>query len=133
MGGTGFVRRDDKESRRKFAEIKLRACVKIGEISLELEKAQYNKGHGTVVPSDGKYKEQQLKESGISTSTANRYEELVGESVEIGIQTADEYFANAAANNEPVTMKGYLYAHRWPDKETFRVWYMGKTGRQRFP
>ena len=32
--------RDDIESQRKFAEIKLRVCVKIGEISRDLEKAQ---------------------------------------------------------------------------------------------
>src|SRR5262249_37028119 len=31
--------RDDVESQRQFAEIKLRACVKIGEISRDLEKA----------------------------------------------------------------------------------------------
>jgi hypothetical protein len=58
--------------------IRLRACQRIGEISRDLEKAQYNKGHGTVVPSDGKYKAEVLSEAGFSTSTANRYEEPAG-------------------------------------------------------
>jgi hypothetical protein len=93
--------RDDDESRRKFAEIKLRACVKIGEISRELERAEAHGGK-ICLPTDGKSKEQQLKEAGISTSTANRYEELVGESVEIGMQAADEYFANASAMWPPM-------------------------------
>jgi hypothetical protein len=69
------------EAQRKFAEIKLRACVKIGEISRELEKAQtiHTEWHGAEIrlPSDGKSKEQQLAEAGISTSTAQRYEELI--------------------------------------------------------
>jgi hypothetical protein len=78
-----------------------------------LEKAEGFKGNQhQVVPIDGKKqtKEQQLKEAGISKSTANRYEELVGPTVQIGMQAADEYFVNAAATNEPVTMKGYRKA-----------------------
>jgi hypothetical protein len=43
--------------------IKLRACVKIGEISRDLEKAFPNKGHGAGLPTDGKTKEQQLAEA----------------------------------------------------------------------
>jgi hypothetical protein len=58
-----------------MSEIRLRAETRIGEISRQLEKAQYDKGHDTVVPSSGKYKEQQPAEAGLSTS-ANRYEEL---------------------------------------------------------
>jgi len=57
--------RDNPEAERQFAEIRLRACVRIGEISRELEKAKPNKGHGAGVPSDGKTKEQALTASGI--------------------------------------------------------------------
>jgi hypothetical protein len=38
-------------------------------LSAELEKAEYNKGQGTVVPNDGKYKSEKLAEAGISTSS----------------------------------------------------------------
>jgi hypothetical protein len=83
--------RDDKESQRQFGEIRLRACVRIGEISRELDKAEFKPGKGACLPTGGKTgktKEQQLKQAGISTSTASRYEELVGETVEIGMQAA---------------------------------------------
>jgi hypothetical protein len=50
--------------------------------SRDLEKAQtiHTEGHGAEIrlPIDGKSKEQQLAAAGISTSTAHRYEELVG-------------------------------------------------------
>jgi hypothetical protein len=68
--------RDDPELDRWMSEIRLRAIAQIGKISKELEKAEYTKGHGTVIPSSGKYKAEQLAEAGISTSTANRYEQL---------------------------------------------------------
>src|SRR5215510_4800161 len=76
--------RDDVESQRQFAEIKLRACVKIGEISRDLEKA----GNQYALPADGKSKEQQLAEAGISTSAAHRYEELAGGREEQAMQIA---------------------------------------------
>jgi hypothetical protein len=55
----------------------LRACQRIGEISLELEKAE---SHGGKIwlPDDGKSKAEQLQAAGLSTSTAYRYEQLVG-------------------------------------------------------
>jgi hypothetical protein len=53
-----------------MSTIKLRAIAQIGKISLELEKAKPNKGHGHEVPTSGKFKEQVLAEAGISTSTA---------------------------------------------------------------
>ncbi len=58
-----------------MSQIRLRAIAQIGKISRELDKAKYDKGHGTVIPASGKYKEQQLADAGLSTSTANRYEE----------------------------------------------------------
>jgi hypothetical protein len=48
--------RDDHELDLWMSEIRLRAIAQIGKISKELEKAQYNRGHGTVVPSGGNYK-----------------------------------------------------------------------------
>src|ERR1700732_1039990 len=71
--------RDDTESQRRFAEIRLRACQRIGQLSTELEKAEREGPRGQFrLPTDGKSKQAQLAEAGISTSTANRYEELAG-------------------------------------------------------
>lgn len=56
--------------------------MRIGELSRELEKAEYDKGHGTVIPSGGKYKAQALADAGISTSAAHRYEQLIGSDAE---------------------------------------------------
>lgn len=62
-----------KDTGRKFAEIRLRACQRIGQLSAELEKATANQ-HTVLLPNDEKKqtKEQSLAEAGISTSTANR-------------------------------------------------------------
>jgi hypothetical protein len=66
--------RDDKPTETRFAEIKLRAVIKIGELSRELETIQ-----GQHVPIDGqKSKAEQLREVGISHATAQRYEQLAG-------------------------------------------------------
>jgi len=56
-------------------EIHLRACVRIGELSRELDKG-HKIGQQTEVqlPASGKLK----AEAGISTSTAHRYEEIAG-------------------------------------------------------
>jgi hypothetical protein len=66
------------EAERQFAEIRLRAAIKIGELSRELEKAPPIRGD--LLPTDGKKitKEQTLAEAGISTTTANDYEQLTG-------------------------------------------------------
>jgi hypothetical protein len=64
--------RDDSESERRFAEIRLRAIRKIGEISRDLEKAEHGgSGGGSKIPPMGTSKEQQLAEVGISTSSAH--------------------------------------------------------------
>jgi hypothetical protein len=105
--------RDDAESQRKFAEIRLRACQRIGVLSAELETAEQAKGGRH--PTDGKpTKTDQLATAGISTSTANRYEELAGgkeqQAQDIATAAADCYFATA--NNEPVSMNGFKGAIR---------------------
>jgi len=69
---------DNPEAERQFAEVKLRACIRIGELSRELEKAKPNKGHGVLNGENTITKEKQLTEAGISVPTAHRYEELTG-------------------------------------------------------
>jgi hypothetical protein len=46
--------RNDTETERKFSEIKLRACQRIGQISLKLERAKPNKGHGVLIDENTK-------------------------------------------------------------------------------
>jgi hypothetical protein len=66
-----------------------RACQRIGKMSQQLEKAEFEhdsdgKFHRVPTDGNGATKEQQLAAAGISTSTAYRYEQLVGESMEVG-------------------------------------------------
>jgi hypothetical protein len=91
-----YVRiRDDSDSERRFAEIRLRAIRKIGELSRELDKAQAGRPPKEILPSDGNNltKAETLAQAGISTSTAYRYEELAGPREEQTHQAA-----NAAAD-----------------------------------
>jgi hypothetical protein len=68
-----------------MSEIRLRAIAQIGKISRELEKNERARTdlHPT---SEKQTKAQQLAEAGISTSTANRYEQLAAPE-ELGIVT----------------------------------------------
>src|SRR5262249_50292606 len=67
----------NREAERGFAEVKLRASIKIGELSRELEKAQGFAA--TILPNDRKNtKTEALKQAGIPISTANDYEQLTG-------------------------------------------------------
>src|SRR6185369_14121628 len=103
--------RDDVEMEVWLSEIKSRACIRIGEISRELEKA--NPGPA---PKDSSQrwevssKAVALADAGISTSTANRYEQLAGGHEVNGIAAAavatDKYFAEARATKTPSTMQG---------------------------
>ena len=54
--------------------------IRIGELSRDLEPAERERDSlGRLLPNDGKQgKAQTLADAGISTSTANRYEELAG-------------------------------------------------------
>jgi hypothetical protein len=101
--------RDDHELTKWMSEIRLRAIAQIGKISKELEKAEYTKGHGTVIPSSGKYKAEQLADAGISTSTANRYEQLAApdEQLAPAVESAlENYFAKAATEDKEPTFNG---------------------------
>jgi hypothetical protein len=108
--------RDDVESQRRFAEIRLRACMRIGEISRDMEKGhKIGRGEGEIqLPTDGKLKSELLEEAGISTSTANRYEELAGgkekQAQTIAAQAAETYFAQQREKQEPSTMNGLKQA-----------------------
>jgi len=56
---------------------RLRACIRIGELNRDLETAQGIRNE--LLPNgEKKSKEQILADAGISTSTANRYEQLAG-------------------------------------------------------
>jgi hypothetical protein len=72
--------RDDTELEKVWTrEIEARACIRIGELSMDLEKAQHGGARGgSVVPSAGLSKGGALKDAGLSKSTANRYEVLTG-------------------------------------------------------
>jgi hypothetical protein len=64
------------ESNGHFAEIRLRASIRIGEISRELEKAEAHGGK-ICLPNGRKSKSETLKAAGIPVSTANDYEQLI--------------------------------------------------------
>jgi hypothetical protein len=91
-------------------EIYLRACIRIGELSRELEKAPPAKGHGAGIPAGGKTKAEALADAGISTSAAQRYEELAGgreEQAHVACKAgADAYLANTRAEGEVPTLAG---------------------------
>jgi tryptophan 2,3-dioxygenase len=104
---------DDTEAQQKFAEIRLRAFQKIGELSRQLEKMEGFKGNQhQVLPSDGKKqtKEQALAEAGISTSTANRAEQIApSEPVAraVAAEAMDNYFTQTRTNGEVPNIKGF--------------------------
>ncbi len=63
----------ETQSSRWVAEIKLRAVVRIGELSAGLETGKgAGRGKGKELPTGGKFKAEVLKTAGISTSAANR-------------------------------------------------------------
>jgi hypothetical protein len=117
--------RDDYESRQRFAEIRLRACQRIGELSRDLEKALPNKGHGADLPADGKTKETQLAEVGISTSAANRYEELAGpkeqQAAAVISAATDSYFAKLEETKEEASFNGLRSAVKEALRENFGI------------
>jgi hypothetical protein len=91
--------RDDQELNVWMSEIRLRAEMRIGQISRELEKSKGGSNPKATLPTGGKSKEEQLAEAGISTSTANRYEELSSYNEEthpIFAVAAENYFAGGA-------------------------------------
>jgi hypothetical protein len=70
--------RDDKATETHFSEIKLRAVIKIGELSRELEKSKGGANPKVTLPIGGKSKSESLADGGIAISTVVRYEQLAG-------------------------------------------------------
>ena len=108
--------RDDRDLDVWFAEIKLRANVRIGELVRELDAAP---GSRTDLTSASQQAEVQTKEAavraaGIAPSTARNYQELAGPREEraqkAGKAAAEVYFAKARATKIPGTMEGLKQA-----------------------
>jgi hypothetical protein len=109
--------RDDRDLEVWVREIHLRACVRIGELSRELERAEPGgAGGGSKFPAVGISKAQVLADAGISTSTAHRYEELAGGREEqaqaAGRAAMEAYFTRSRAEGAPPTMAGLRGAVR---------------------
>ena len=111
--------RDDRELEVWVREIHLRACVRIGELSRDLDQAQtvrHADGARVRLPAGGKSKAEALADAGISTSTAQRYEELAGGREEqaqaAGRAAMEAYFAQSRAEGAPPTMAGLRGAVR---------------------
>jgi len=109
--------RNDVDMERWVAEIKLRACVRIGEISSELEKAPSGRASHSL-PNSGKSKAAVLESAGISTSAAQRYEKLA-ESPE----RVERYIAEKAARGEPVSLKEALNPRHVEHNSGENEWY----------
>jgi hypothetical protein len=101
--------RDDVEAAVWLSEIKLRAVQRIAEISRALPKAE---AHGGKIwlPDGRKSKSETLADAGISTSSANEYEQLIGGPTEQGTAAAmaatEAYFAHSRAAQIPPTQAG---------------------------
>lgn len=114
--------RDDKQMEAWVKEIYLRACIRIGELSRELDTAR---GFGAGGPGGGASssrteeaptKAAALAKAGISTSTAHEYEQLAGgreEQAHAAVKAgADAYLADARAEGEVPTLAGLKAAVR---------------------
>jgi hypothetical protein len=118
--------RDDRDLEVWVREIHLRACVRIGVLSRDLDQAQtVRQADGVAVrlPAGGKSKAEALAHAGISTSTAQRYEELAGGREEqaqaAGHAAMEAYFTRSRAEGEPPTMAGLRGAVRDAVQATF--------------
>lgn len=105
--------REDKATEVRFAEIRLRAITRIGELSRDLEKGS-GRPSKTIPDTDVRNltKAETLSDVGINERTARRYEELAGpkeEQAEKAVEAAqDLYYARQREAKEPPTMKGLL-------------------------
>jgi myosin heavy subunit len=91
---------NDPEMEQWAAEIKLRAQRAIGEISLGMEKQK----NQSALPSGGKSKTDALADAGISTSSANRYEQLA----KITDAKVEELIAKSKEAGKPISVKAVL-------------------------
>jgi hypothetical protein len=103
--------RDDKESQRAFAEVRLRACIRIGEISRDLEVSEQSKG-GRHPKDRNPTKTEQLAEAGIPISTANDYEQLTGGREELAQEIAQAAAEAYLRSDSELSMGGLKSAVR---------------------
>jgi hypothetical protein len=119
--------RDDVEAQRQFAEIRLRACMRIGQLSRELPKGKPGPkpGQGKLGDTDVAQfdKENVLERTGINIRSAERYEELTGgreeQAQNVAINAAEVYLAKQEETGEMPTMRGLRGAVRQAVHETF--------------
>lgn len=108
--------RDDRDLEVWVREIQLRACVRIGELSRDIDRAEPSNGHGAGLPTGGKTKAEALADAGLTTSTAHRYEELAGSrdarAQSAGKAAMEAYFAKSRVERAPPTMSGLRSAVR---------------------
>jgi hypothetical protein len=101
--------RDDRPTETRFAEIKMRAIIKIGELSRDLEKADPGPEPKDTSHRREVSKTKALKEAGISKSAANRYEQLAGpreKQAQAAVGAAIELaYAKARETDTPITTK----------------------------
>lgn len=92
---------NDIELESAAAEIKLRAVQRIGEISAELETSKGGSNPTATLPTGGKSKRAVLKDAGISTSAANRYEKIAA----VPRDEFESYIAECKEKKQPVYAK----------------------------
>ena len=121
--------RDDKELENWVAEIKCRACVKIGRLSSQLPKAKTKGRSGTVrLPSSGKSKTKSLADANINTTSADRYEELA-EAEDAEPTKAEQYYEGCKAEGRTPTLGGLRNALKG-DRRATRVTELAEATRK---
>lgn len=101
--------RDDKELEAWVAEIKCRAVVRIGALSRELDSAQGQRTDKLLPASGKKSKAQVLADNKITTSAAQRYEELA-EAEEAQPTKAESYYDDCKSTGKAPTLGGLRQA-----------------------
>lgn len=102
----------DTEMERWFAEIKARAYRRMGEISLSLD----NAANQYALPSTGQSKNRTLKKAGISTSVANRCEQIA----KIPEPEFEEYLNRSAEPIKIAALDNAAKAHKKKTKSEQR-------------
>ncbi|MBL0394318.1 hypothetical protein JJ685_24475 [Ramlibacter monticola] len=99
------LQKNDRKARRDMAEIKLRAMVRIGEITRELPKVQGLRRGTSSAHAEEVTKREALHAAGISTSCANDYERIAAGGIAV-----DKYFATTRAKGDVPTQKALAEA-----------------------
>lgn len=97
----------DKDMEIWTAEIKLRAVRRLGELSAALEKSGGGANPLATLTDGGKSKSEALASAGISTTAANRYENVAA----IPANEFEAYIAEQKDAREPATLTGILKPH----------------------